>query len=128
LGVENDKVAIAQIISAGDVGIVPYDDNPLWKNSVSAKFYEYCACGIPVIATVYDDSLLARIIKEYGIGLTTPPLDDGKLSEAILQLYRNVQFMEVMGRRARMLVEDKFDRNKIADEFFKLIEGLVSNE
>jgi len=128
LGVENDKVAIARIISAGDVGIVPYDANPLWKNSVSAKFYEYCACGIPVIATVYDDSLLARLIKEYGVGLTTPPLDDGKLSEAILQLYRNVQFMEVMGRRARMLVEDKFDRNKIADEFFKLIEGLVSNE
>jgi glycosyltransferase involved in cell wall biosynthesis len=127
LGVENDKVAIAQIISAGDVSIVPYDANPLWKNSVSAKFYEYCACGIPVIATVYDDSLLARIIKEYGVGLTTPPLDDGKLSEAILQLYRNVQLREVMGRRARMLVEGKFDRNKIADEFLKLIERCVSN-
>jgi hypothetical protein len=26
-----------------------------------------------------------------------------------------------MGRRARMLVEEKFDRNKIADEFFKLV-------
>jgi len=127
LGVENDKVAIAQIISAGDVGIVPYDDNPLWKNSVSAKFYEYCACGIPVISTVYDDSLLASIIKEHGVGLTTPPMDDEKLSEAILQLYRNVQLREVMGRRARMLVEEKFDRNKIADEFLKLIEECVSN-
>ena len=127
LGVKNDKVELAQIISAGNVGIVPYDDNPLWKNSVSAKFYEYCACGIPVIATVYDNSLLASIIKKHEVGLTTPPMNDEKLSETILWIYQNAQLRSVMGRRARMLVEEKFDRNKIADEFFKLIEGLVSN-
>ena len=127
LGVKNDKVELAQIISAGDVGIVPYDDNPLWKNSVSAKFYEYCACGIPVIATVYDNSLLASIVKEHEVGLATPPMDDEKLSKAILWFYRNAQLREVMGRRARMLIEDKFDRNKIADEFFKLVEECISN-
>jgi glycosyltransferase involved in cell wall biosynthesis len=128
LGVKNDKVELAQIISAGDVGIIPYDDNPLWKNSVPAKFYEYCACGIPVIATVYDNSLLANIIKEHEVGLTTPPMDDEKLSEAILWIYQNAQLREVMGRRARTLAKDKFDRNKIADEFFKLVEKLISNE
>jgi glycosyltransferase involved in cell wall biosynthesis len=127
LGVKNDKVELAQTISAGDAGVIPYDANPLWKNSVSAKFYEYCACGIPVIATVHDDSLLASIIKEYGVGLTMPPLDDEKFSKAILSIYQNAQFREVMGRRARMLIEEKFDRNKIADEFLKLIERCVSN-
>jgi len=121
LGAKNDKVELAQIISAGDVGIIPYDDNPLWKKSVPAKFYEYCACGIPVIATVYDDSLLARIIREGEVGLTTPPLNDEELSKAILWFYHNAELREVMGRRARMLVEEKFDRNKIADEFFKLV-------
>jgi glycosyltransferase involved in cell wall biosynthesis len=121
LSVKNDKVELAQIISAGDVGIVPYDDNPLWKKSVSAKFYEYCACGIPVIATVYDDSLLASIIKGHEVGLTSPPMDDEKLSKAILWFYRNVQFMEVMGRRARTLAEEKFNRNKIAEEFLQSI-------
>jgi glycosyltransferase involved in cell wall biosynthesis len=127
LSVKNDKVELAQIISAGDVGIVPYDDNPLWKNSVSAKFYEYCACGIPVIATVYDDSLLADMIRGHEVGLTTPPMDDKKLSEAILWIYRNAQLREAMGRRARALMEEKFDRNRIADEFLKLVEGRVSN-
>jgi glycosyltransferase involved in cell wall biosynthesis len=127
LGVKNDKVELAQIISACDVGIVPYDNNPLWKNHVPAKFYEYCACGIPVIATVYDDSLLASIIKEHEIGLTTPPMNDEKLSEAILWIYQNAQLRSVMGRRARMLIEEKFDRNKIADEFLKLVERCVSN-
>ena len=121
LGAKNDKVELAQIISAGDVGVIPYNGNPLWKNSVPAKFYEYCACGIPFIATVYDDSLLASIIKEGGVGLTTPPLDDEELLKAILWFYHNAELREVMGRRTRMLVEEKFDRNKIADEFFKLV-------
>jgi len=123
LGKEYNKSRLAQIISSGDVGIIPYDNNPLWKNSIPAKFYEYCACGLPVIATVYDDSFLAGIIKEHQIGLTTPPMDENKLSEAITWLYRNMQLRETMGMRARKLIEEKFDRNKIADEFLKLIEG-----
>lgn len=55
-------------------------------------------------------------------------MDYEKLSEAILWIYRNAQLREVMGRRARALVEKKFDRNKIADEFLKLVEVCVSNE
>lgn len=128
LGKEYNKSKLAEIISCGDIGIVPYDDNYLWKNSVPAKFYEYCACGLPVIATVYDDSSLAGIIEEHQIGLTTPPMDENKLSEAITWLYRNMQLRETMGMRARKLIEEKFDRNKIADEFLKLIEGILSDE
>jgi len=127
-GKEYNKSRLARIISSGDVGIIPYDNNPLWKNSVPAKFYEYCACGLPVIATVYDDSSLAGIIEEHHIGLTTPPMDENKLSEAITWLYRNMQLRETMGMRARKLIEEKFDRNKIADDFLKLIEGILSDE
>ncbi|MEM3190362.1 MAG: glycosyltransferase family 4 protein [Candidatus Bathyarchaeia archaeon] len=125
LGVRNDRKELAQILSAGDVGIVPYDDNLLWKNSVSAKFYEYCACGLPVVATVYEDSILAKLIKENGIGLTARPMDEEKLAEAICHLYENESFRVVAGRRAREMVEVKFDRNKIAEEFLNLIKVLA---
>ena len=121
LGVENDKVTIAQIISAGDIGIVPYDANPLWKNSVPAKFYEYCACGIPVIATVYDDSLLGDLIEKHRIGVTSPPLDEEKLANAIDWLYKNKFFIETAGERARQLIKERFDRNKVAEEYLNLI-------
>jgi glycosyltransferase involved in cell wall biosynthesis len=65
--------------------------------------------------------LLASIIKEYEVGLTIPPMDDEKLSEAILWIYQSAQLREVMGRRARMLIEEKFNRNKIAEEFLQSI-------
>ncbi|MEM3365315.1 MAG: glycosyltransferase family 4 protein [Candidatus Bathyarchaeia archaeon] len=125
LGVKDDKKELAQILSAGDMGVIPYDDNPLWKNSVPAKFYEYCSCGIPVVATVYDDSLLAKLIKENGIGLTVRPMDEKKLAEAIRYFYENELFRVVAGRKARELVETKFDRNKIAEEFLNLIKVLA---
>jgi glycosyltransferase involved in cell wall biosynthesis len=60
-------------------------------------------------------------MREHEIGISTPPLDDEKLSKAILWFCQNQQRREVMGRRARMLVEEKFDRNKIAVEFLKLV-------
>jgi len=120
-GSVNDKKEIAKLIATSDVGIIPYDDNPLWKNSVPAKFYEYCACGIPVVATVYEDSLLAKIIKGYGIGLTAQPMNEQKLAESINLLYRDSAFKRLAGRRARLLIEEKFNRNKIAEEFLQSI-------
>jgi glycosyltransferase involved in cell wall biosynthesis len=129
LGVKNDKVAIAQIISSSDVGIIPLSlDYIQAKSALPVKFFEYCACGVPVVATVPDDSVLAKLIKECKVGISVSSMDEKKLSEAILWIYQSAQLREVMGRRARMLIEGKFDRNKIADEFFKLIEECVSNE
>jgi colanic acid biosynthesis glycosyl transferase WcaI len=121
LGEINDKARLAELIAGADVGLIPYDDNPLWRNSLPAKFFEYCACGIPVIATAYEDSMLAEFIREYGIGITSPPMNEEKLAEAIYWMYQNRIFREAAGKRARLLIEEKFDRNKIAEEFLTLI-------
>lgn len=121
LGIKNDKKELAEIISAADAGIIPYDDNLLWKNSLPAKFFEYSACGLPVIATAYEDSLLVTLIKKYGIGMASPPLDEEELVEVIDQLYKNRSFREAAGKKARIFIEKKFDRNKIAEEFLNLL-------
>ena len=123
-GVINDKAKLAELIAEADVGLVPYDGNPLWKNTIPAKFFEYCACGLPVVATVYEDSLLATIIREHGIGLTSPPVDEEKLVESIYWIYKDKSFREVAGKRARTLIEEKFDRTKIAENFLELIEAI----
>lgn len=124
IGVIEDKAELAHRIAEADVGLIPYDDNPLWKNSLPAKFFEYCACGIPVVATAHEDSLLAKLIREYKIGVTSPPMDEEKLAEAIYWIYKNKVFRENAGKRARLLIEEKFDRNKIAEDFLGLIENL----
>ncbi len=127
LGKEYNKSRLAQIISSGDVGIIPYDNNPLWKNSLPAKFFEYIACGLPVIATAYNDSLLAQIINQHQIGLTVPPSNENELLNAILTLYFNPYSRELMGKRARRFIVDNFDRNKNTETFLKLVEECIKD-
>jgi glycosyltransferase involved in cell wall biosynthesis len=124
-GVIIDKRKLAELIREADVGLIPYDDNPLWKNALPAKFFEYCACGIPVITTAYNDSLLAKLIREYKIGLVVPPMDDKKLAEAIYKMYDDQGFRKLAGKRARSLVEEQFDRNKIAEQFIFFLENML---
>jgi glycosyltransferase involved in cell wall biosynthesis len=117
LGNKSDIKELSKIIASADVGIVPYDDNPLWKNGLPAKFWEYCASGLPVIATVFKDSILARLIQERGIGLTVDPLDVDGLANAIEKLSLDHEFRTIAGKRARMLIEQDFNRDKISQDF-----------
>jgi glycosyltransferase involved in cell wall biosynthesis len=117
LGNKSDVRELSKIIASADVGIVPYDDNPLWKNGLPAKFWEYCASGLPVIATVFKDSILARLIQERGIGLTVDPLDVDGLADAIEKLSLDQEFRTIAGKRARMLIEQDFNRDKISQDF-----------
>jgi glycosyltransferase involved in cell wall biosynthesis len=121
LGNKSDVTELSKIIAGADVGIVPYDDNPLWKNGLPAKFWEYCASGLPVIATVFKDSILARLIKERDIGLTVNPLDVDGLAEAIKKLSTDPEFRIVAGKRARMLIERDFNRDKISEDFINKV-------
>lgn len=121
LGNKSDVKELSKIIASADVGIVPYDDNPLWKNGLPAKFWEYCASGLPVIATVFKDSILAGLIQERSIGLTVDPLDVDGLAEAIKKLSLDPEFRSVAGKRARILIERDFNRDKISEDFINKV-------
>ncbi|MGZ3871073.1 MAG: glycosyltransferase [Bacteriovorax sp.] len=121
LGNKSNVDELSKIIAEADVGIIPFDDNLLWKNALTAKFFEYCSSGLPVIATVFDDSLLAKVIGENKIGLTAHPLDHKGLAEVIEKIYWDKKFRESAGKRARILVEQHYDRNKISEEFLNAV-------
>jgi glycosyltransferase involved in cell wall biosynthesis len=121
LGNKSNVDELSKIIAKADVGIIPFDDNILWKNALTAKFFEYCSSGLPVIATVFDDSLLAKVISENRIGLTSRPLDDEGLADVLEKIYGDKEFREIAGKRARILVEKNFDRNKLSEEFFDAV-------
>lgn len=128
LGVIDDKRKLNEIMNQTDVGIIPYDDNLLWNNTLPAKFFEYCASGLPVIATTHNESLLSQIIRENKVGLTVSPMNDQELASAIKQMQLDNDYRKLASENARKLIVRVYDRNNIAMEFSKLIQLVQKSE
>jgi glycosyltransferase involved in cell wall biosynthesis len=128
LGVKYNKKELAEIIALADVGIIPFNKNPLWKEALPAKLFEYCSSGIPVIATVESDSLLASVIDKEKIGFHVEPENIDDLAQVIIQIITDDKFLFDASKRAREFVVREFDRTKIAKKFVKLLEALSSYE
>jgi glycosyltransferase involved in cell wall biosynthesis len=124
LGVKTDQLELAQVLSASDIGIVPFDSNPLWKNALPAKAMEYFACGLPVLATVYTDSILGKIIREHNIGLISDPENIDALAGNMDRLYKDRLYSNEAGRRAMSLAKERFDRSNIAKDFLGMLTGI----
>lgn len=121
-----NHIELSRIIAQGDVGMIPLSiDYIQSKTSLPVKFFEYCSCGLPVVATVPDDSILAKIINNHKVGLSVPSNDIKLFSDAIYSLYKNPSVRFNASKRARALIEKDFDRNKIANDFLSLISSLA---
>lgn len=111
-----DKEELVDALCASDIGIIPYDSNQLWKNSIPVKSLEYLACGLPIIATAYKDSLIGRMINENELGLVAQPEDITSLSDAIYKLKMDLVFRSSAHTRALTFIERNYDRNKLATQ------------
>lgn len=119
---------VARLLPLCDVGVVPYDDNPLWTYPQPTKFFEYCASGLPVIATVAEDSDLAMLIRQYDIGYAVRPLNLSEFISAVRRLYKlDENERKEIGARARNLVEDSFDKTKIAERLAEALKELCND-
>ncbi len=122
IGTKIDKTELAKLISCCDVGIVPYDGNPLWKNSLPVKSFEYFACGLPIVATAYKDSILGKLVESNNIGIVSEPESVECLASSIEKIYHSD--IEAAGKRAVSLMKTTYDRNIIAIKFLKILEEL----
>lgn len=85
---------------------------------------EAMACGKPVIATNVGPFL--EIIKTGETGLLVPLHATEDLADAIIELALDEEKRKEMGERAGKDVEERFDINKIADEYLEIYEELIS--
>ena len=120
------REAVARILPCCDVGIVPYDDKPLWAYAHPAKFFDYCASGLPVIATAFEDSELASLISSHNLGYIAEPLNSIEVASAIRK-FCNLSEKERRGmsERARSLAVNTFNRVKTAKKLMETLQGIL---
>jgi len=112
-----DKLKI--ILSASDVGLIPRVEDPIFDYAIPAKFYEYIAMELPVLALCRKESELARLIIENDLGFVCEPSDIRCIEEALVTLATNNNVY--LKFKKNVIKYRKYVDRKIGGEIFSAI-------
>lgn len=103
-----EHVKVIKYIQASDVCVESiWSDRARRMGADSIKFYEYMACGKPIVASDLPGQI--QDVKREGGAILVDPTDTIAFVSAIRELYENESLREEMGRRARRMVEEKWN-------------------
>lgn len=107
-------------LNAADVAVVAMRAG-MSGISVPSRLYNILAAGRPVIAIADDDSEIAMIVREEGIGWIVPPGDRAAFIAAIQDARSDASRLEAMGRRARAAAERRYTQAHAVDAYVALL-------
>ncbi|MGZ7210395.1 MAG: glycosyltransferase family 4 protein [Methanobacterium sp.] len=107
-----------ELLSVGDVGLLPFKKDPLTEAASPIKIFEYMSMGMPVIST--DVMGTKEVIKDSYNGILVK--DDGELVSAITKISEDKDFY-------KKLKEKSFETVKMYDWTFlaKRFEEILDN-
>lgn len=111
------KTHMPEVLAAIDISVIPLKKLDLFKGAIPSKIFESLAMKKPILLGVEGEAK-ELFIDEGRCGLPFQPENDAGLAEKVLLLASDRTKVETLGNNARAYAELKFDRNKIADEFY----------
>ena len=118
---------LPEMLSASDIGLV------IQKKTVTAfnlpsKIPVILASGRPIIASVPNTGTAMRVVKESGAGIVVTPEDFQALAQAILELYKNPEKLEQLGRQGRKYAEENFGLKTVLNSYEALFAEILSHQ
>ena len=116
---------LAELLDACDLAVLAFIPG-MAGISVPSRMYNIMAAGKPIVAAVDEDSELAQVIREEGIGWTVPAGDADALARVVRKAAGDRVLLKEMGRRARHSVEIRFSYGVIMAQFKIAIANIES--
>ena len=69
-----------------------------------------------------------RVVKESGGGIVVTPEDFQALAQAILELYKNPEKLEQLGRQGRKYAEENFGLKTVLNSYEALFAEILSHQ
>lgn len=117
---------LAESLSAADVHIVLLKPE-LEGLIVPSKFYGIAASGRPTLFVGASDGEVARLVKQFGCGVTIASGDGLGLAETITILANDPERCRAMGEGARAMCEANFGKKQAIAAWLKLLESILDN-
>ncbi|MEL6256539.1 MAG: glycosyltransferase, partial [Bacteroidota bacterium] len=113
---------IGEFLADADIGLVCVAPYPVLEANGSTKAFEYMAAGIPIVLNY--EGWLAKYLQEHEAGLSAPMGHLETFARQINQLILNPEKRLEMGRNARRLAEENFDRRMLAQKMLQIFDSL----
>lgn len=117
-----DRSELNLSLNASDVSVVAFKEG-MAGISVPSRLYNLMAAGRPILAVVNDDSEVASVIREAGLGVTVPPESPQQLAEEILELKNDKESRTLMSKNSRAEAVEKYSYEAIRDLYRQLFKS-----
>jgi glycosyltransferase involved in cell wall biosynthesis len=89
--------------------------------SVPSKILSYHCAGRPILASIPQENLAARMITRVGSGIVCRPDNASELVTSARRLLTDQQLMDMMGRAGRQYAEQSFSIADVAERFERVL-------
>ena len=121
------KEHLASSLGAADVQVVAHRRG-MEGYQVPSKLYGMLAIGAPCLAAVVPTSEVAVTVRDAACGEVVAPDDPEAIAAAILGLRDHPDERREMGRRARTVFDERYDRPLATAAYRLLLEGVAGQE
>ena len=116
---------MSEIYAAVDIGMVIVDDYPIMEHNSAAKFFDTLIAGKPVLLNY--SGWQRDVIEANNAGYGCEQYDLKEFVEKVLYLNSHREEVLDMGRNARQIGIEKYDRQKLAMESLEVISSAQRN-
>jgi glycosyltransferase involved in cell wall biosynthesis len=117
------KREMPRVLAASDVGLVTVAPRPYLEMNSANKFFDFLAARLPVL--VNYGGWQAEVLRREGAGAATDPARPESLADALRGLRDDRAALAAMGRAARRLAEERYDRDALVAELETTLAGVV---
>ena len=114
---------IPQVMGTADI-LIAILDKEAGVYSVPSKVLTYHCAGRPLLLSVPEENLAARLVERFETGIVVPPDENDRLLTAVKKLIGDGGLRQKYGKNARRYAESTFDIEKITDKFEEIFRGM----
>ncbi len=100
-------------LSAADIGISCFLPIPPMEANSANKYFDFLSAGLPVV--INYGGWQATALRETGAGVSVDGHRPEAMADAIVRLQNDPEARAEMGRRARRLAQERYDRDLLVD-------------
>ncbi len=98
----------------------------IYRVAYPSKTLAILAQSSPLLATLETQSELARMVEEGNIGYVADPADPGSIATTVRRAYGEKERLGQLRDNVSNLYQNRFDKDKILDQWCDLVETLAS--